>query len=51
MTAPSAYDIELTGSLYEIMNPPAKLKNALVSRLKIMSNLNIAERRLPKMVG
>lgn len=38
----------IDGSLYEIMNPPAKLKNALVSRLKIMSNLNIAERRLPQ---
>jgi type IV pilus assembly protein PilB len=34
--------------LYDIMNPPIKLKNALVSRLKIMSNLNIAERRLPQ---
>ncbi|MFH0789075.1 MAG: type IV-A pilus assembly ATPase PilB [Pseudomonadota bacterium] len=38
----------IDGVLYEIMNPPLKLKNALVSRLKIMSNLNIAERRLPQ---
>jgi len=38
----------IDGLLYEIMNPPIKLKNALVSRLKIMSNLNIAERRLPQ---
>jgi type IV pilus assembly protein PilB len=38
----------IDGVLYEIMNPPVKLKNALVSRLKIMSNLNIAERRLPQ---
>jgi type IV pilus assembly protein PilB len=38
----------IDGVLYEVMNPPVKLKNALVSRLKIMSNLNIAERRLPQ---
>jgi type IV pilus assembly protein PilB len=38
----------IDGILYEIMNPPVKLKNALISRLKIMSNLNIAERRLPQ---
>ena len=28
------------------MTPPPKLKNALISRLKVMSNLDIAERRL-----
>ena len=38
----------IDGVLYEIMNPPVKLKNAIISRLKIMSNLNIAERRLPQ---
>jgi type IV pilus assembly protein PilB len=38
----------IDGILYEIMNPPVKLKNAIISRLKIMSNLNIAERRLPQ---
>ena len=38
----------IDGVLYEVMNPPVKLKNALISRLKIMSNLNIAERRLPQ---
>jgi type IV pilus assembly protein PilB len=36
------------GVLHEEMNPPLKLKNALVSRLKIMSQLDIAERRLPQ---
>ena len=36
------------GVLLEEMNPPIKLKNALVSRLKIMSQLDIAERRLPQ---
>jgi type IV pilus assembly protein PilB len=38
----------IDGMLYEVMNPPIKLKNAIISRLKIMSNLNIAERRLPQ---
>jgi len=36
------------GVLHEEMTPPLKLKNALVSRLKIMSALDIAERRLPQ---
>lgn len=38
----------IDGSLYEIMKPPLKMKNAIVSRLKIMSKLDIAERRLPQ---
>lgn len=38
----------IDGMLYEVMKPPLKLKNAIVSRLKIMSNLDIAERRLPQ---
>ncbi len=36
------------GVLQEEMNPPAKLKNAIASRLKIMASLDIAERRLPQ---
>ncbi|AHG91695.1 type II secretion system protein E [Gemmatirosa kalamazoonensis] len=36
------------GALQEIMKPPMKLKAALISRLKIMSALNIAERRVPQ---
>lgn len=36
------------GVLVEEMTPPLKLKNAIVSRLKIMSQLDIAERRLPQ---
>jgi type IV pilus assembly protein PilB len=36
------------GVLQEVMRPPLKLKNAISSRLKIMSNLDIAERRLPQ---
>ena len=38
----------IDGVLYEEMRPPLRLKNALVSRLKIMSSLDIAERRLPQ---
>jgi type IV pilus assembly protein PilB len=38
----------IDGVLYEVMKPPIKLKNAIISRLKIMSELDIAERRLPQ---
>ncbi len=38
----------LDGSLYEVMAPPKKLQAALTSRIKIMANLDIAERRLPQ---
>ena len=34
--------------LYEVMKPPVKLKHAITSRIKIMSQLDIAERRLPQ---
>jgi type IV pilus assembly protein PilB len=36
------------GVLYEVMKPPFKLKAAITSRLKIMAELDIAERRLPQ---
>jgi type IV pilus assembly protein PilB len=38
----------IDGVLMEEMQPPIKLKNAISSRLKIMSSLDIAERRLPQ---
>jgi type IV pilus assembly protein PilB len=38
----------IDGVLHEIMRPPLKLRNAIVSRIKIMSQLDIAERRLPQ---
>jgi type IV pilus assembly protein PilB len=38
----------IDGLLYEIMKPPYQIKNAIISRLKIMSRLDIAERRLPQ---
>ncbi|MEE9214018.1 MAG: type IV-A pilus assembly ATPase PilB [Thermodesulfobacteriota bacterium] len=48
------YEMELRiryridGVLYDVMRPPLKLKNAITSRIKVMSNLDIAERRLPQ---
>jgi type IV pilus assembly protein PilB len=36
------------GVLQEVMEPPVKLKAAITSRLKIMSELDIAERRIPQ---
>ena len=38
----------IDGELEEIMKPPKKMQAALVSRFKIMSSLNIAERRVPQ---
>ena len=38
----------IDGVLHEEMSPPIKLKNAIASRFKIMSSLDIAERRLPQ---
>ena len=36
------------GVMYTVMNLPIKIKNAVTSRVKIMANLDIAERRLPQ---
>ncbi|HYW12779.1 MAG TPA: type IV-A pilus assembly ATPase PilB [Longimicrobium sp.] len=38
----------IDGVLMEIMRPPIKMKAALISRFKILSDLNIAERRVPQ---
>jgi type IV pilus assembly protein PilB len=38
----------IDGVMYEVMRPPMKLRNAITSRLKIMSELDISERRLPQ---
>ncbi|HCC24191.1 MAG TPA: type II secretion system protein GspE [Holosporales bacterium] len=38
----------IDGVLYDIMHPPKKAQNSILSRIKIMSNLNIAEKRLPQ---
>ncbi len=36
------------GLLHDVMTPPKQLQAAIVSRLKIMANLDIAERRIPQ---
>ena len=36
------------GVMYTVMNLPVKIKNAVTSRIKIMANLDIAERRIPQ---
>ena len=36
------------GMLYESPSPPKNMQNAIISRLKIMSDLDIAERRIPQ---
>ncbi len=38
----------IDGVLYQVMNPPIDVHPAVVSRLKVMANLAIAERRLPQ---
>lgn len=38
----------IDGALREVMKPPLKMKAALTSRIKILANLNIAERRVPQ---
>lgn len=38
----------IDGLLYDIYKPPKKLQNAITSRIKVMGNLNIAEKRLPQ---
>ncbi|HXI11964.1 MAG TPA: type IV-A pilus assembly ATPase PilB [Thermoanaerobaculia bacterium] len=38
----------IDGILYEIMNPPLKLRDAMTSRVKILAKLDISEKRLPQ---
>ena len=40
--------VRADGVLYEMVPPPRHLANAIVSRIKVMSELDIAERRLPQ---
>ncbi len=40
--------VKADGVLYEMVPPPRHLANAIVSRIKVMSNLDIAERRMPQ---
>jgi general secretion pathway protein E len=38
----------IDGVLYDVESPPKRLKSAVISRIKIMAKLNIAERRVPQ---
>jgi general secretion pathway protein E len=38
----------IDGLLYEVLRPPAKAQAGITSRIKIMADLNIAEKRLPQ---
>ncbi len=38
----------IDGLLYDVMHPPMKMRDALISRLKIMAKLDISEKRLPQ---
>lgn len=38
----------IDGVLYDIMHPPKKIQNSVISRIKIMADLNIAEKRVPQ---
>tara|TARA_B100001248_G_scaffold258777_1_gene243642 strand:+ start:3198 stop:4880 length:1683 start_codon:yes stop_codon:yes gene_type:complete len=38
----------IDGQLYDVFKPPKKLQNSITSRIKVMANLNIAEKRLPQ---
>jgi len=40
--------VKADGVLYEMVPPPRHLANAIVSRIKVMADLDIAERRLPQ---
>ncbi len=43
-----AVRLRIDGILYQMFTPPKKFQGAIISRIKIMSNLNIAENRLPQ---
>lgn len=38
----------IDGILYDFLSPPKRIQPALVSRIKVMANMNIAEKRLPQ---
>ena len=49
---PTEHDVRIRyridGVLHEVMRPPKRVQSGLVSRLKIMADLNIAEKRIPQ---
>ena len=38
----------IDGVMYTVMNPPKRIQGALISRIKIMAHLDIAEKRIPQ---
>jgi type II secretion system protein E len=38
----------IDGVMYSVLNPPKRIQSALISRIKIMAHLNIAEKRIPQ---
>jgi type IV pilus assembly protein PilB len=38
----------IDGVLHEVMHPPKAIQNGIISRLKVMADINIAERRIPQ---
>ena len=40
--------LRIDGSLYEMAPPPKNLASAVIARVKVLSSLNIAERRIPQ---
>jgi type IV pilus assembly protein PilB len=49
---PSDHDVRvrfrIDGVLHEVMRPPKNIQSGIVSRLKVMADINIAERRIPQ---
>ncbi|MDQ1373421.1 MAG: type pilus assembly protein PilB, partial [Actinomycetota bacterium] len=49
---PSEHDVRvryrIDGVLHEVMRPPKTIQSGIISRLKIMADINIAERRIPQ---
>jgi type IV pilus assembly protein PilB len=49
---PTEFDLRIRyridGVLHEVMRPPKRVQSGLISRLKIMADLNIAEKRVPQ---
>jgi type IV pilus assembly protein PilB len=49
---PAEHDLRIRyridGVLHEVMRPPKSIQSGVISRLKIMADINIAERRIPQ---
>ncbi|OGQ05197.1 MAG: type II secretion system protein GspE [Deltaproteobacteria bacterium RIFCSPLOWO2_12_FULL_44_12] len=43
-----AVRFRIDGVLYDVMHPPKRAQNSIISRVKIMAGLNIAEKRIPQ---